>query len=116
MVIAVLIASELAWRLPFAKVLGQMRVAVAKSSGVIRSEKISDHWKEKVLLVYSRQIAVAAATLFVLLCLVASPFLPVGYFMKGGFEQLAETTLSLPFLIELALLGAFYILIRRKLA
>lgn len=64
---------ELLLRLPFFPTLGKFGRLLSRVSAVIRSERISDHWKEKVLPRYA--FSMLRATLIVAACLIAA-FLP----------------------------------------
>jgi hypothetical protein len=56
-------AIELFVRLPFLKQVARLGEIGRKTKWVIGSSRISDHWKEKVLQRYSRDMAVCSITL-----------------------------------------------------
>lgn len=72
---------ELLLRLPFFSTLGKFRGILSRVSTVLRSDRISDHWKEKVLPRYA--FAMLRATLIVAACLIAA-FLPFLVFSAIG--------------------------------
>jgi hypothetical protein len=84
LLIAAALASELLLRLPL---LGQVRhllTATRKSAATIRSSRISDHWKERVLPAYSLRMGLHSVLFFLLLCLVASPVVAMGLAASDG--------------------------------
>lgn len=52
-----LLAVELMFQLPLMELIDKLSATLKKVAWVVSSNSISDHWKEKVLLVYSGQIA-----------------------------------------------------------
>lgn len=64
---------ELLLRLPFFATLGTFGRLLPRISAVLRSDRISDHWKEKVLPRYAATML--RATLILAVCLIAA-FLP----------------------------------------
>ncbi|MDX2470460.1 MAG: hypothetical protein QNL04_07785 [SAR324 cluster bacterium] len=59
-------------RMPIGKVAADVQTATIKSQKVITSKRISDHWKEKVILVYAKVIFVATLKLILLLGLIGA--------------------------------------------
>lgn len=66
-VIVTVIVVELFCRLPLIGLVSQLTGTLRKASRVILSHSISDHWKEKVLLVYSRRIALTSIKIMMVL-------------------------------------------------
>jgi len=59
-IVVTVIVVELFCRLPLIGLVNQLVGTLNKASRVILSHSISDHWKEKVLLVYSGRIALTS--------------------------------------------------------
>ncbi|WP_146119296.1 hypothetical protein [Blastopirellula marina] len=69
----VLLATEIAVRMPLRSILTNNLQTAEKAVGVIGSRRISEHWKEVVLLRYARNLFVGTARLAVVLLLIAVP-------------------------------------------
>lgn len=69
----VLLATEIAIRLPLRTILSNNLRTAEKGVRVITSRRISEHWKEVVLLRYARNLFVGTTRLAVVLLLVALP-------------------------------------------
>jgi hypothetical protein len=65
-----IVAVELFIRLPFLKRAAQLTDISRKTTRVIMSSRISDHWKEKALQRYSRDMAVCSLALGFFLAIV----------------------------------------------
>lgn len=61
-------------RLGFTDHCNDVRIIISKSVHVIQSSKISDHWKEKVVLSYAIKLGVLSIKLLVFLIVSLSPF------------------------------------------
>lgn len=72
-----------------------MNTVYQKTIRVIRSRKISDHWKEKVLPTYARLIFRRSLTLMFTLLFVFSPFI-AAISLTAPFNLHIQTTLSSP--------------------
>lgn len=70
---------ELLLRMPLATNLKKSASVAVKAGKVLRSKSISDHWKEKVLLIYSREIFRAALTSFAFLLLALTPLTVIAW-------------------------------------
>lgn len=114
-IIATLIACELIYQLPFASVLRQILSNMRKSVRVVKSPLISDYWKEKVLLIYSRRIGLATITITLMMFLVFIPFFFVGLVTEGGFEALTTLILSIEFMLIATVLAVAYMFFRKRL-
>jgi len=68
-VIATLAAVEVARMLPLTRALAQARAVSSRAVSVVRANRISDHWKERVLPVYAGRLL--GASLKLLACIVA---------------------------------------------
>lgn len=79
---------ELFLVLPFDASLRRLRTAAVKSARTIASKRVSDHWKGKVLIVYSAQILLSSIRLSVLVVAVFSPI-----FVLGGVGHLVGADL-----------------------
>jgi hypothetical protein len=68
--IIAIIAVELFMRMPVVPTANRLIYLMPKALRIIRSSKISDHWKEKVLLRYSRDMAVITLKItFFIVCI-----------------------------------------------
>ena len=100
---------ELLRRLPLAAHLKQVRGAASRALAVIRSPGISDHWKEKVLLVYARRILVSSLAAFAMLLVALSPLLLAA---AGGAylgHKVFELLLSWPGILGATAVAAAYV-------
>ena len=80
LVASAILATEIFLRLPL---MDQVNIALRiarRSAATVRSKRISDHWKEKVLPAYSLRMAGRSIYFFLLMCLVLLPVALVGLF------------------------------------
>ncbi len=69
---------ELFFRLPFRKTFRSLIGTMSKSIKVISSPNISDHWKEKILLVYAADTLGSSVLLFLLMLVALLPVTTLG--------------------------------------
>lgn len=111
----VVVTVELLYRLPVVDHFKKLTRCIYKAGRVMRSPAISDHWKERALLMYARQIF--TTSLMSLLWLVAS-FAPlVALTLAGASQGIAVDALLLSFegIIGCILMAVVYQRIRPKL-
>jgi len=111
-------AIELFIRLPFLKYVARLGEIGRKTTWVIGSDRISDHWKEKVLQRYSRDLAVCSLSLGFFLAVI----LGVISVLALAYDAVAQPEMpTLDYLMSvegLVLATAFaflYIFLRRRL-
>ncbi|NOR19928.1 MAG: hypothetical protein GQ538_07545, partial [Xanthomonadales bacterium] len=110
---------ELFIRLPFMNRIEAVNSGALKALGIVRSPRISDHWKEKVLPHYAGQIMLASLGLGSLLLLCALAFMSVyllcAWWPLGDIHTVLES-LGLPS-VQWWLLGVslLYVIIRARL-
>lgn len=116
LLLAAVLASEVLLRLPL---LAQARHIVSvtrKSAATIRSARISDHWKERVLPAYSLRMGIHSVLFFLLLCVVAAPVMAVGLTASGGMAGWLDLLLR-PWAIAVLCAGSvLYIWARIRLS
>ncbi len=81
---AAIATSESLLRLPWWGQFGLMRASARKSMRILRSARISDHWKERALPAYARVMARASVIFLLLLSLGLVPMLALGLLFPGG--------------------------------
>ncbi len=108
--VSTFIASEVFLRLPFSCCLRRIISNAAKAASVLRSRKISDEWKEKVLPAYALRIGTNSVLVFLFMLVAVSPFILSGFLLE---EDIATTMLRLDVLIGITVLGIGYISVRR---
>lgn len=109
---AAILVCELALRLPILDRLVRMRRSADRSMHVLRSARISDHWKEKVLPAYARDMAGASIGFFVLLCLALLPLALVGIVYPGGMAAWGAALVRPMALVVLSVGSIGYIWLR----
>ncbi len=112
--LSAVIASELLVRLPLLPTIRKARAAAEKSAGLLRSRRVSDHWKERMLPVYAAAIARNSVLFFGLLCAAVLPVVLLGFGYPGGLiGWLAELMrpVNLAFLFGLSIL---YLVVRAR--
>lgn len=62
-VILCIVLVELLLRLPVAAIVANIGLVSRKAVGTLAAKRVSDHWKEKALLVYSRSLFVSSVKL-----------------------------------------------------
>jgi len=116
----VVVLVELARALPLGANLKRLAAAGRKSLGVVRSARISDHWKEKVLPSYAGGILGASLLNLLYLLILAGgfslAFCLVGMWFLGGWSAAAGELLALSTQIIACVLGVAYALLRAKLS
>ena len=108
---------ELAIRLPLRAGISTILASSGRSAQVIRSPRISDHWKEKALLGYSARIAKASlglAAISVLLAL-AVVVLVLALHYSGVSSRGLDILVSPKDLIAMGLLAIVYAVVRSRL-
>lgn len=109
-------ASEVLLRLPLMDQVSVIVRTARNSSAILRSKRISDHWKEAVLPAYSLRMAGRSVFFLLMLCLVALPVALVGVVAPGGLRHWIEL-LTRPFALAImCICSILYILVRTRLA
>ncbi len=113
-VVAALLASEAFLRLPImAKIVG-VSANAQKAMKVVRSSRISDHWKERILPAYALRIGLGSVTFFLLLCAALIPIVIAGLIYPGGFWAWSEELLRPLVIVVLCVVSLGYIWLRSK--
>ncbi|WP_419176857.1 sulfotransferase [Desulfosediminicola sp.] len=104
--------------LPFNAELIKLRKHSTKSVSVIRSSRISDHWKGMVIPHYARLILQSTCLLgfFLLLCcsVFTLTYLATGYLLKTDLTQSFNSFLRVDTQISALLVGTLYAILRTK--
>lgn len=113
-----LIGIEIFIALPFLRYINALTAVSQKAVRVTTSSKISDHWKEKVLQRYSRDMAVASLMLGFLL-IVLFGIITLASSLADMILQPDLDTLqffvSIPGLITATIFSVFYVSVRKHL-
>lgn len=113
-----LIAVEYFIRMPFLFHVKSLINIVQKSSHMVVSKRISDHWKEIVLLRYSRDLLIHAMIIFLIMVgcflLVVLSALFVDWFFNYS-ASIIEYISSSPGIIVMTISAILYVFIRQKL-
>lgn len=103
---------ELFLHLPVRQNLTRAQSAAARALWVVRSDGISDHWKEKTLLRYSLVLFTSACLLGTWLALAFLPFLLAYAISLAIAVPFLEFTLSLAGILFVTAISASYAFIR----
>ena len=111
-VAAGVLASEAFLRLPLISTIKRVTETARKSSRVLVSKRISDHWKERVLPRYSLVIGTGSVRFFLMLCLALLPVALLGLVYPGGLVAWGEALLRPLVILVLCVVSIGYILLR----
>ena len=115
----VVVFVELFRVLPMMDNLNHLKMSTQKVMGVVRSSKVSDHWKEKILPHYAGVILAASLLNVLYIAIMAAgfalAFCLVGMWFLGGLAKAAALLLEPSVQIIAAILGAAYAVARVKL-
>lgn len=112
--LAAVLASEAMLRLPL---LSQARSVIdvsSRSMRVLRSKRVSDHWKERILPAYSKRMAIGSIGFFLSLCLALLPVAMLGVVAPGGFDVWLHHLLRPSAIAVLCAVSLAYIWLRLK--
>ena len=118
-ILSTIICIEIFLKLPIFGHLSKIRGYSSRSIGVVKAKKISDHWKEKVLPVYSRKILTYSLLLVCdLLVLLIAYMVPYGIFGMafggGSFYEVSQTLYRYELQIVILSCCVVYAMVRRK--
>ncbi len=99
----------------FKKNISEMLDFIKRSGKTIKSNRISDHWKEKILLHYSIKIFINSIQLFFCLILTASPLAAI-YFLSKQLDTDLFSLLMTPsgFIISMVIASTYIVFRTRK--
>ena len=103
---------ELFMRLPILPTLAAFRATIPSVFMIIRSARISDHWKEKALLMYARRIFALTMFLAVYLCGAFVPFILVYGVSIAMSVPFMEFTLSVIGILFVTVVSLCYAKVR----
>jgi len=109
-----LLSSELLLRLPLLKSVKHLNHLLRRIFKTLSSSRISDHWKEQVMLVYAAQLL--RYSLLVPILLLAALF-PLGFglwFTTESIDALIRLSLDLRFLLVITALSLLYLFVRKR--
>lgn len=116
-VVGVIVFVELLLRLPVAAEARRLAHVGTRAQKTLRSARISDHWKEKVLLRYARELLRASVWLAVLIVIAAIPLLAVAALLQWAGVSATLTWLSsAPGLLACTVIGIAWGVLRRSWA
>ncbi|GAB4382122.1 hypothetical protein [Albidovulum sp.] len=113
---ASVLACEVILRLPLVEQLRKLSGTARKSSHVLSSRRISDHWKERVLPRYAWTIGRGSVILFALICLALAPVAALGLVYPGGLAAWGEALMRPAVIAALCVVSLLYIWLRGKVA
>ena len=92
--------------------LKKLSIVVKKTLWVIHSPRISDHWKEKILLSYSIQLFISSISLFILLIVASFPIVITTFVLYGVDYPLFEYVTSAVGIVIATISATMYMLLR----
>ena len=113
-IVAAILASEALLRLPIMAKIKDVSEISQKAVRVLKSGRISDHWKERVLPAYAKRIGFGSVAFFVLLCLGLLPVLVAGLIYPDGLAAWAEALMRPLVILVLCAVSLGYIWIRLR--
>ena len=113
--ITAIVATEMLFRLPLLPAMKRATNAAQKSGWVLKSKRISDHWKERVLLAYAGRIARNSLGFFAMLCAVVLVVVLIGLSHPGGMMDWVLVLTQPLNLVALCAASVLYALLRSKL-
>ena len=105
-----IVSVEIFIRLNFLSLLDSMLKVTKKATYVIPQDKISDHWKEKVVPAYALRIMKYSLQILMILLLILSLFLIVDFFINNFLAL----TLSLIGIVESLVFAFGYVFLRKS--
>ncbi len=105
-----IVSVEIFVRLDFLSILDSFLKVARKVTYIIPKNNISDHWKEKVIPVYSLKIMNYSLQILIILMLILSLFMIANFFISDFFAY----TLSLIGVIESIVFAYGYVFIRKS--
>lgn len=114
--VAAVLASEAFLRLPLLPVIRRVTETAQKSQRVLRSKRISDHWKERILPSYSWVIGKGSVQFFAMLMLALAPVALLGLVFPGGMAAWGAVLMRPMVILVLCLASIAYIWLRLKVA
>lgn len=114
--VAAVLASEAFLRLPLLPVIRRVTETARKSQRVLRSKRISDHWKEKILPSYSWVIGKGSVQFFAMLMLALAPVAALGLIFPGGMAAWGAALMRPLVILVLCFASIAYIWLRLKVA
>jgi len=113
-VIGALLSAELFLRLRITSRVRRVTIASRKAARTVRSHRVSDHWKERVLPVFARQIIVGSLAFLALLLCAVAPIILLGVFIEGGIAVWLQQLLRPGMVAVLVVVSISHIVIRQK--
>lgn len=95
-------------RLPLLPTVAAIANTAGKASRVIRSSRISDHWKERVLLRYAARVMRGSLLTMVFLVAAFLPVLALNLVGRAFGVHVLETAMTLPGLVFMTVVGLIY--------
>ncbi len=107
-------AVELAIRLPLMTICVEISSVGIKALHVLRSESISERWKEKIMLAYACKLFRLAAGLLVVLAAIASVLAILILALENNGVPIADFVASWSGLLFATAIAAAYFVVRKR--
>lgn len=114
--IAAVAASEALLRLPVMAQVRRITTTTPKVMRVLKSARISDHWKERILPAYAWRIGRSSIQFFMLLCAALLPVAALGLVFPGGMQTWFHALMRPSVILVLCVASLGYIWIRTRTA
>lgn len=114
LLLGVAISCELMLRLPLRARVVDLRQLVQRILRTISSPKISDHWKERVMLVYAGRLLGLSLLLPLLLLVALTPLASSMWLASASLEDMLALGLAPDFLVGVTLFALAYIYLRSR--
>jgi hypothetical protein len=112
---AAILASEAFLHLPVMDRIARIAASSHKAMRVLKSSRISDHWKERVLPRYAARIGMGSVMFFVLLCVALLPVLVAGFLYPPGLAAWGQALMRPLVILVLCVVSLGYIWIRLRM-
>ena len=100
--------------LPFIRKVRELVALVNRIGKTLRSSKISDHWKEKVLPIYAGRLFLLSVTLFVLLIAALVPMAVVAWIGEAMGFPVATALSGIAGIAGSTVVALVYLMVRKR--
>jgi hypothetical protein len=113
-VVAAMISSELALRLPLAGTVHTIVGLMQAARRVLFSRNVSDRWKEIVLPVYGFRILFSSLAIPLLLTAILAPIIVASILLSPSLSAALDYITNIPNLLLIATTSIVYLLVRMR--